>query len=64
MLRLMSVLRALCGLIGHNWQRHAEHNEPGTPSLVKCRRCGYVSSLEAERRKQAYNQDGLPSIDP
>ena len=45
----MNPRRLLCRVIGHYWKRYDEHLEFGSPRLVRCRRCGYVSSLEAER---------------
>ncbi len=47
----MSWRRWQCRLMGHHWTRHADHAEWGAPQLVRCRRCGYVSSREAEQRR-------------
>lgn len=41
-----------CHLMGHYWKTYVDHSEWGTPRLVRCRRCGYVSSLEDERLKR------------
>ncbi|GGK71929.1 hypothetical protein [Ornithinimicrobium pekingense] len=47
-----------CRVIGHHWVRHADHSDWGAPRLVRCRRCGYVSSQEAERDR--WNQRMMP----
>jgi hypothetical protein len=59
----MNWRRLGCRVRGHFWQPYAEHVEPGTPRLVRCRRCGYVSSLEAERRTRSDGLGGSVHVD-
>jgi hypothetical protein len=56
--------RAVCRVIGHHWLTYFEHAEFGTPRLVRCRRCGYVSSKEDERRRTMGRLGGSAPFDP
>ncbi|MGC5584955.1 hypothetical protein ACQE98_10055 [Ornithinimicrobium sp. W1679] len=60
----MNLRRLWCRVIGHHWQRYAEHAEPGAPPLVRCRRCGYVSSAAAERARMNDLLGGGAHVDP
>ncbi|HSP61069.1 MAG TPA: hypothetical protein VLO09_08415 [Ornithinimicrobium sp.] len=60
----MNWRRLRCRVMGHYWQRHVDHAEPGTPRLVRCRRCGYVSSVAAERTRMNDFLGGGAHVDP
>lgn len=35
----MGLVQTACGIVGHNWQKYSD---PENPKLAKCKRCGEV----------------------